>query len=125
MSQLYVSKVTQMIARNGLSVRFAAGIPRPLHPSLVDVAKSRGVREHAGTTPQEQESQVQPDPSTEQDEVIADVVAAIRALQESGQAKAFSERTGEPNLNALRKQAGFQVTDAQRDAAWAIVLSED
>ena len=120
MIQLYVSEITQMIARAGISVRFAEGVPRTLNERLVPVALARGIKA-VGM----ERSELTKAQDTEGDDRVPAVVEAIRALQESGEAKAFSERTGEPNLNPLRKQAGFQVTDAERDAAWALIIAEE
>lgn len=115
MTQQYVSPVTQMIPKNGRAVRMVAGLPRALPEDLVPVALARGVKLYGGTV-----VEVEP----EVDRVPA-VIEAIEALIAGGDPKAFSERTGEPNLTALRKQAGFQVTDAERDAAWAQVKNEE
>lgn len=111
----YVSDVTQMIAANGVSVRMAAGVARPLPQALVHVALSRGVKAEAST----EVAKAPENPSR-----VPEVVQAIHALMADGDEKAFSKTTGEPNLTALRKQAGFQVTDAERDEAWATVKAE-
>jgi hypothetical protein len=115
MTQLYVSAVTQMIVAGGLAIRMSAGVAQQLHPALVNIAMTLGV------VP---EGEVAPDAVDVVDRT-ADVVMAILAMMEEGDAKSFSERSGEPNLVPLRKQAGFQVTDAERDAAWALVKVEE
>lgn len=117
MTEKYVSPVTQMIPKNGKAVRMVAGLPRTLPEDLVPVALARGVKLY-GDKPATEAS-----PKAE--DRVPQVVEAIKALIASGDPKAFSERTGEPNLTALRKQAGFQVTDAERDAAWEQVKNEE
>lgn len=115
MADLYVSPTTQMIVRNGVSCRMQAGVARPLPASLVQVALTKGVTVFGAEAPQTA-------PVGELQ--IKDVVAAIKALMESGDKSAFSARTGEPSLTALRKQVGRSVSDAERDAAWAQVQAE-
>lgn len=110
---MYVSPVTQMISLNGRSVRMVAGVERSLPDVLVPVALLRGVLPAGGV-----------EPSAPAAELTVDAVAAaIRALMESGDAKAFGT-TGEPKLAAISKQLGAKVTDALRDEAWAIVKAE-
>lgn len=118
---MYVSPVTQMISLDGLSVRMAAGVARPLHPKLVAIALTRGVvAEGDAPAPKVPEPQAE-DPVTE---LTVEVVAqAIRELMADGDKKAFGT-TGEPKLAPLRAKAGKDVTDALRDAAWAIVQAE-
>lgn len=114
---MYVSPVTQMISLNGRAVRMVAGVERPLPEALVPVALLQGVVRAGGAevkTPEPEDIA----PSVE------DVAAAIRALMESGDAKAFGV-TGEPKLAALSKQLGTKVTDALRDEAWAQVKGEE
>ncbi len=112
---MYVSPVTQMIALDGRSVRMVAGVERSLPDVLVPVALLRGVV-HAGG------AELKTSESTEP--TVEGVAAAIRALMESGDAKAFGT-TGEPKLAAISKQLGAKVTDALRDEAWAIVKAEE
>jgi len=113
---MYVSPVTQMISLNGRAVRMVAGVERQLPEALVPVALLQGVV-HAGGAELKIPEPEDIAPSVE------DVVAAIRALMESGDAKAFGV-TGEPKLAAIYKQLGTKVTDALRDEAWAIVKAE-
>lgn len=118
---MYVSPVTQMISLGGLSVRMAAGVARQIHPSLVATAMTRGVVLEGDAPIQE----VAPAPVAEPVvELTAELVAqAIRELMAEGDSKAFGA-TGEPKLAPLRAKAGKGVTDALRDAAWAIVQAE-
>lgn len=113
---MYVSPVTQMISLNGRSVRMAAGVERSLPDVLVPVALLQGVV-HAGG------AEVKTPESEDITPGVEGVAAAIRALMESGDAKAFGV-TGEPKLAAISKQLGAKVTDALRDEAWAIVKAE-
>ena len=115
---MYVSPVTQMISLNGRAVRMVAGVERPLPEALVPVALLQGVV-HAGGAARAPGAPV----PAEEALSVEDVAAAIRALMESGDAKAFGV-TGEPKLAAITKQLGAKVTDALRDEAWAIVKAE-
>ena len=110
---MYVSPVTQMISLNGMSARMVAGVARQLPECLVPVALLRGVTPVDGAEA----------PAVDAGPTVADVAAAIRALMEAGDAKAFGA-TGEPKLAAISKQLGAKVTDALRDEAWAIVKAE-
>jgi len=111
MTKRFVSPVTQMISNAiGIAVRMEAGIPTELHPELIPVALTRGVSEEGEA----------PAPVAEEGPALADVVAAIDALIEKGDPKAFTA-DGEPKLAAIRAIAGKAVTDAQRDAAWEVV----
>lgn len=110
---MYVSPTTQMISLNGRSARMVAGVARSLPEHLVPSALLRGVVPVDGGEA----------PSAEPTLSVEDVVAAIRALMEAGDAKAFGT-TGEPKLAALSKQVGEKVSDALRDAAWAVVQAE-
>lgn len=114
MTQLYVSPITQMIAHQGVSARMAADVERALPEFLVPAALAKGVKPAGEVATNE----------TETPDRVPDVVQAIFAMMAGGDEKAFSKTTGEPNLTALRKQAGFAVTDPERDAAWAIVKAE-
>lgn len=115
----YVSPKTQMITHFGKQFRMVAGEPYTLPEGLIAPALAKGVREY------DAESSAEEPVDTEAPAGIEDVIGAIKALMESGDPKAFSERTGEPSLVALRKQLGRQVTDAERDAAWASVKAEE
>jgi hypothetical protein len=111
----FVSPITQLIAFNGLAAQMVADVARPLPAPLIPVALAHGVTEvGAGST---ENSAAAPGPT------VDEVVAAIRALMESGDSKAFG-KSGEPGLVPLRKQVGAPVTDALRDEAWAIVKAE-
>ena len=111
---MYVSPVTQMISLDGMSARMVAGVARQLPERLVPVALLRGVTPADGKPVAEAASDAP---------TVEEVAAAIRALMESGDAKAFGT-TGEPKLAAINKQLGTKVTDALRDEAWAIVKAE-
>lgn len=111
---LYVSPITQMIALNGVAVRMVAEEARTLPEHLVPAALTRGVKAVGAEAPA-------PAPSAEA--TVEEVVAAIRALMEEGNTKAFGT-TGEPKLPALKSKVGKPVTDAVRDEAWAIVKAE-
>ena len=119
MSQ-YVSKTTQMIALSGKSIRMQAGVARPIPEGLVAVALTKGVTE----VNKEKVAEPAPEPEVVDPEVVAQVVEAIKILMDEGDPQAFGKTSNEPLLTPLRKQAGFQVTDAQRDAAWAQVQAE-
>ena len=93
---------------------FKAGVPTIAHPSIAQLAVSYGLKPCKAP-----EAVVEPEgPSLEQ------VVQAIRELMDKGDKKLFSSVTGEPKLAPLRKQVGHDITDAERDAAWAVVNSE-
>ena len=111
----YVSPITQMIAWDGVAVRMAAEVPRGLPERLVPVALTKGVVEYgaAGSA-----ASAAPLEAT-----VEEVIAAIRALMEEGNAKSFGT-TGEPKLPALKAKVGKPVTDAVRDEAWAAVKAE-
>lgn len=107
----YVSPVTQMVAQDGVAVRMVADVASQLPAVLVPYALTRGVTAVGGKPTKTSDSA---------DVTVDEVVAAIRALMESGDTKAFGT-TGEPKLAALKGQVGKAVTDALRDEAWAIV----
>lgn len=112
---MFVSPITQMIAAGGVAVRMQAGVARPLPDALINLALAKGVVAADGALV----SGGVTDPGA----TLEDVVAAIRALMEAGDAKAFGA-TGEPKLNALKAKVGKPVTDALRDEAWAAVKTE-
>lgn len=112
---MYVSPITQMISHNGISVRMVAGVARPLHEALIPRALTLGVVAEG-----DEPAPVVNEPAELTVEVVA---AAIRELMAAGDKKAFGT-TGEPKLAPLRAKAGKDVTDALRDAAWAIVQAE-
>lgn len=108
---LYVSDTRVVVANNGISALFQPGVPRPLRESLIGPALTAGVRldGEAKLTPVAVEG---PD--------LDVVVAAIKELMAEGDAKLFAV-TGEPKLAPLRAKAGKGVTEALRDAAWALI----
>lgn len=112
----FVSRITQMIAANGISVRLAAGVPTHVPQALAALAVAKGAEPFG-----EEPAPVAP---ADNGASVEEVVAAIRALMEAGESGAFGT-TGEPKLNALKKKVGKNVTDAVRDAAWAQVKNEE
>lgn len=110
----YVSAVTRVvISPIGVSALFIAGKPRGLRESMVLLALSQGVTVVG-------ETEVIKDTAP----ALETVVAGIRELMATGDSKAFSSTSGQPNLTQLRKVAGAGVTDALRDAAWDLVKAE-
>lgn len=115
--QRYISPISQMIVSNGLSARMVAGVATPLPVALVDYALIKGVK------PADAEVTTPPKPVAE-GATVEEVVAAIRELMEAGDADVFG-KTGEPKLTPLKSKVGKPVTDAVRDAAWALVKGEE
>lgn len=110
---LYVSDTQMVVACNGASALFQPGVPRPLRPSLIGPALTKGARLEGAPAP----VPVVEGPSVES------VVTAIKELMAEGDVKSFAA-TGEPKLVPLRAKAGKGVTDALRDEAWALIQAE-
>lgn len=109
-----ISPKTQVVASLGISVLMVQDRPTEVPESLVDLAVARGARHVEGAAAAKA-------PAVEA--TVDEAVAAIRALMEAGDTKAFGS-TGEPKLLALKAKIGKPVTDAVRDEAWAIVKAE-
>lgn len=115
--QRYISPISQMIVSNGLSARMVAGIAAPLPAALVDYALIKGVKAA------DAEAVAEPAKTVVEGATVEEVTTAIRELMEAGDADVFG-KTGEPKLTPLKSKVGKPVTDAVRDAAWAIVKAE-
>lgn len=111
---LYVSDEVIVVACNGASALFHPGVPRPLRDSLIGPALTKGAKLVGQPTPEA--------PAADAPSVEA-VAAAIKELMAEGNASLFAV-TGEPKLVPLRGKAGKGVTEALRDAAWALVQAE-
>jgi|GEM_PF-6670498 len=116
---LYISDTQLVVACNGASALFQPGVARPLRPSLIGPALTRGVRLQGETVEA-------PDTTEPKDTAPALelVVAAIKDLMADGDAKLFAV-SGEPKLTPLRAKAGKGVTEALRDEAWALIQAEE
>ena len=116
MTKLYVSDTTQVIAVDGVSARFTAGVHRPLRPSLVHACLAAGVRPVGGEEPDT--SAPEPDsPPVELDgDRQAAIVEAIEIIMADGAKNSFTT-SGAIRMNVLEKQLGFDVSAEERDAA--------
>lgn len=106
---LYVSDIEMVVAANGASALFQAGVPRPLRRALIGPALARGAYLLGDDLDEPHD--------LETGLTVDQVVDAIRELMLDGDSKAFGV-TGEPKLAPLRKKLGPGVTDDLRDAAW-------
>ena len=113
MTKLYVSDTTQVIAVNGVSARFTAGVHRPVRPSLVHACLAAGVR----PVGDEAEPPTPDLPSVEFDgDRQAAIVEAINVIMADGAKNSFTAN-GSIRMNVLEKQLGFDVSAEERDAA--------
>lgn len=116
MSQLYVSEKQQVVARNGVSALFRAGVPRPLRASLVEAAIGAGVRPADGQAPELPDKTQRKTP-----EQIAESIRQIMALGN----KADFTSNGLIRKHVLEKEVGHSVSAEDRDAAMALVKAVD
>lgn len=113
MTKLYVSDTTQVVAVNGVSARFTAGVHRPLRPSLVNACLAAGVR----PVGDEVEPPAPDLPPIEFDgDRQAAIVEAINVIMAEGAKNSFTAN-GAIRMNVLEKQLGFDVSAEERDAA--------
>lgn len=113
MTKLYVSDTTQVIAVNGVSARFTAGVHRPLRPSLVHACLAAGVRPvgDEGEPPAPDLPPIEFDGDRQ-----AAIVEAINTIMADGAKSSFTAN-GAIRMNVLEKQLGFDVSAEERDAA--------
>lgn len=100
--ELYVSNT------QGHSARFAAGVERNIHDSLVPVALQRGARLSGKETKNSIPAQGEL--------ALEDVQKAIQELVEKGDPNDFDSKN-RPKMTVLKEMLGDQVTAAMRDAA--------
>lgn len=113
MSQLYVSDRTMVVGNGkGPTALFQAGVPRPIRPSLVEVAIGHGARPADGKAP---ELPTAPKPPTE-----GEIVAAIKRIMDRGR-KSDLTADGQIRMKVLEKEVGYDIGVEDRDAAMALV----
>ncbi|MFV1943481.1 hypothetical protein VPH49_21955 [Pseudomonas luteola] len=115
MTNLYVSPKTIVVVGPSASALFQANKPREVRESLIGHAIAAGCTLYSGT-----EAPAQTAPVT--GPTVDEVAEAIRAMVASGDKGLFT-KSGDPRMDALRAKVPG-VTDALRDAAWAIVKPE-
>ena len=108
---LLVSHITQMVALNGIAIRMDAGIEQDVRESLVEAALAKGCTK-VGARIRATSKPIK----TPQTDPVLD---AITLLVEEGNTKDFG-RDGTPKVRSVEKILGYDISAADRDAAWDI-----
>ena len=98
-----------------------AGTEVPLHfraAAITAGCELAGVGSGEGAVAKEKPTK--PVKKTEEQKRLDALIAATEKLLDSDDEKSFGE-DGKPDLKTLAKLVDFKVTDAERDAAWAVV----
>lgn len=115
MSKQYVAFRTFVLVehKTGVSALFHKGVPRPLRPSLVDLAISQGVVEYTAGIAADLDAKAAP-VNTELKEAIRE---AIDSLIDSGTGDDFGT-DGKPKVRSLERVMGQNISAADRDSVW-------
>jgi hypothetical protein len=118
--KLYISSRDVVIVNGrGPSALFRAGVPRPLRPSLVNVAIGKGITAYADGDTTPRGSQSEPVQASEKSN-IGQIASSIRAIMDRGSKGDFTA-SGSIRISALEKEVGFNIDVDDRDAAMATI----
>ena len=115
---LMISLKTKMVAMNGCAVLMEANVPTEMPERLVEVAIEKGCIPADSYSPK-QEAPVEPE-ETATETRGADILAAVSAVVEEGIPDNFG-KDGTPKVKAVEKVLGYDISAAERDAAWEVI----
>lgn len=116
---LISDKAMHVSSTTGQSAWFEAGVAREVPSGLVDECIAMGAYPVGGkkTAKVAAVKEVVVDEVSDEDRTM-EIVSAIEQLVEEGDTKSFS-KNGEPKVRSLEKILGYDITQLQRDIAWA------
>jgi|TARA_R110000803_G_scaffold86857_2_gene153358 hypothetical protein len=116
---LISDKAMHVSSTTGQSAWFEAGVAQEVPPPLVDECIAAGAYPVGSkkTAKTAAVKEVVIDEVSDEDRTM-EIVSAIEQLVEEGDTKSFS-KNGEPKVRSLEKILGYDITQLQRDIAWA------
>tara|TARA_R110002074_G_scaffold41564_3_gene110004 strand:- start:1827 stop:2195 length:369 start_codon:yes stop_codon:yes gene_type:complete len=112
-------KALHVASTSGQAVWFEAGVAQEVPPLLVDECIAMGAYPVGGKKAaiKVAAKEVEIDEVSDEDRTM-EIATAIEQLIEQGNVKSFS-KNGEPKVRSLEKILGYDITQLQRDIAWA------
>ena len=116
---LISDKAMHVSSTTGQSAWFEAGVAQEVPPPLVDECIAAGAYPVGSkkTAKTAAVKEVVIDEVSDEDRIM-EIVSAIEQLVEEGDTKSFS-KNGDPKVRSLEKILGYDITQLQRDIAWA------